>query len=198
MTTQGWFSIPLHIHRARGEEFRNLQTELFDCYNAQEFSQIDNWTADTHELSKDPFTSNVTKNCPVFLSFVDNCVNNYLNDIGSHASRDYVITQSWFTKTNKGQYAHLHEHGGADISGVYYLQTNGKDGNLKFLDPHKSYSSNYIFECLTSTDPELPLEEGLVALWPGLIQHRTEPNDTDDVRISLAFNISFRRRFDLL
>ena len=198
MTTQGWFSIPLYLNKASGEVYDEIQEELLSCCNKEKFSQIENWTDDTHELSENPFSSNVLEECPKFLDFLHVNLMSYLDDIRCSSSREYEITQSWFTKTKHRKYAHLHDHGGSDLSGVYYLQTNGRDGNLKFLDPHKSYATNYIFQSLTSSDAALPLEQGLLSLWPGMIQHRTEPNMTQDVRISLAFNLSFCRRFDII
>ena len=107
-----------------------------------------------------------------------------------------MITQSWFTKTKHRKFAHLHDHGSSDLSGVYYVQTNGEDGNLIFEDPMRSYATNYIFQSITGVNPELPPKNGLIALWPSMIQHRTQPNPTQDVRISLSFNISFIRKFD--
>ena len=106
------------------------------------------------------------------------------------------IRDSWFTKTLHNKYAHLHDHGSCDVSGVYYLKTNGEDGNLLFRDPYNACATNYIYQVTTSNDSTLPLEQGLIAFWPGMIQHRTQPNKTQHERISLSFNISFVRQFD--
>ena len=38
----------------------------------------------------------------------------------------------------------------------------------------------------------LPLENGVIALWPSVLLHNTEPNETDHERISASFNIKFR------
>ena len=77
------------------------------------------------------------------------------------------------TKTIKGRGARQHSHGLADISGVYYLDTNSKDGNLVFTNPNSNLLCNKLLEDLVSKDIELPLENGLIALWPAQLKHRT-------------------------
>ena len=196
MTTQGWFPIPLYITKASGDVYDEIQEELLSCYSKEKFSQITGWSPDTHELNENPFGRNVLGECPKFLDFLHLNLMSYLDDVGCDNSREYEITQSWFTKTKHLKCAHLHDHGGSDLSGVYYLQTNGRDGNLIFQDPHRSHAINKIFESVSINQPKMPLEQGLLALWPGMIQHQTEPNMTQDVRISLSFNLSFRIRKD--
>ena len=193
MTTQGWFPIPLYMNKAYGEVYDEIQEELLSCCNKIKFEQIANWTEDTHELSENPFGSNVLEDCPKFLDFLHDNLMSFMDDMGCPEFRKYVITQSWFTKTKHRKYAHLHDHAANDLSGVYYIQTNGNDGNLYFTDPQRT---SYIFEGLTASEPELPLEQGLLALWPSIIQHRTDPNMTHDERISLSFNIDICKKYD--
>ena len=196
MATQAWFPIPYWIETASKEVYNEIQEELLSCFNRKKFSQIEGWTDDTHELNENPFEGNVLDECPNFLNFLHINIMSYLDELKVMSPREYVITQSWFTKTKHRKFAHLHDHGSSDLSGVYYIQTNGKDGNLIFEDPMRSYATNYIFQSITGVNPELPPKNGLIALWPSMIQHRTQPNPTQDVRISLSFNISFIRKFD--
>ena len=193
MSTQAWFAIPLYVTKASGEVYNEIQEELQSCCNQRKFSRFDNWPDHTHELSDNAFSENVLKDCPKFLDFLHVNLMSYMDDIRCKSSREYEISTSWFTKTKHLKRADLHDHGGSDLSGVYYLQTNGRDGNLEFIDPHRSYATNYIFQSVTIDEPKLPLEQGLMAFWPGMIWHRTQSNQTQDERISLSFNISFRR-----
>ena len=195
MATQAWFPIPYWIETASGEVYNEIQEELLSCFNGKKFSQIEGWTSDTHELNENPFDGNVLDECPKFLDFLHANLMSYLDEIRLMSGRKYVITQSWFTKTLHNRYAHLHDHGSCDLSGVYYVQTNGEDGSLVFQDPMRSHATNYIFESITSSDPKLPPKNGLLALWPGMMQHRTEANQTQHERISLSFNISFVRQY---
>ena len=196
MSTQPWFATPVYVSDVHENEasYNAIQEELLTCCNNEKFSQVPGWAPDSHELNEDPFNNNVIKDCPIFLDFLHANIMSYLDDIRCQFPREYVITSSWFTKTLHNKYAHLHDHGSCDLSGVYYLKTNGEDGNLLFRDPNNAYATNYIYQVVTSNDSTLPLEQGLIALWPGMIQHRTQSNSTQNERISLSFNISFVRQ----
>tara|TARA_E500000331_G_scaffold329620_1_gene350400 strand:+ start:490 stop:1089 length:600 start_codon:yes stop_codon:yes gene_type:complete len=197
MTTHPWFPIPVYINKAEGEEFDNIQKELGDICDNLDFTQNPNWTSDTHDLSLGKsgsfFDDDILSEngADKFLKFIDKNVITYLNEIGCTEKRSYVIANSWFTKTKKGKYAHLHDHGWYDISGVYYLNTNGKDGHLMFPNPQKQYACNFIFSQISRSYAGLPLENGIIALWPSILQHNTETNKTDNERISISFNIKF-------
>ena len=207
MSTEGWFSIPLHSEKAEGEEYDKIQKELFDTYNQLEFSQNPDWSADTHELSPNPFgcCTLFEYNCTNFLGFLNRVLENYITNVyeqfrpradrgdappydSSKLEYRYAVTSSWFTKTTKGKYAHEHDHNGSDISGVYYLQTNGNDGNLVLTNPLRMLSNNFIM-FMTSRDQKVVLEQGRLVLWPSYIKHRVETNTTDDDRVSISFNI---------
>ena len=135
MTVRALFPIPYWINTASEEVYNEIQEELLSCFNRKKFSQVEGWSSDTHELNENPFEGNVLEECPKFLDFLDTNLMSYLDEIKVISRREYVITQSWFTKTKHRKFAHLHDHGASDLSGVYYVQTNGEDGNLVFEDP---------------------------------------------------------------
>ena len=83
-------------------------------------------------------------------------------------------------------------HGYSDISGVYYINTNGEDGNLQFDNINSSMSGNFIMGALRSKEVA-PLMNGLLMLWPGPLKHGTQTNNTDSERMSLSFNINIAR-----
>lgn len=198
MGTEAWFPIPVYVDKATGKEFEKIQHELLEIYSNIDFKQHPCWTSDTHKLSVDS-SGNFFNECILqqkqanqFLSFIHFHVKSYLKQIGCDNPRKYAIAQSWFTKTEKEKYAHLHAHGEYDISGVYYLKTNGKDGNLFFPNMHRSFASNYIMSQVSSITNTIPLENGIIALWPSMLLHNTEPNKTNHERVSISFNIKFR------
>lgn len=198
MSIEGWFALPFYLDNAEGEEYDNIQKELVDAYNQLEFSQNPQWSSDTHELSPNPFGSDTLfeYKCFNFLNFLDRSLNNYINNVyGNHTNDSetinysYIITSSWFTKTKKGKHTHLHDHNGLDISGVYYLQTNGHDGSIVFEHPMSMLSNNFIMWLITSKDKIIQPQNGKLILWPSYIRHRVETNTTDNDRISISFNI---------
>ena len=194
MPTQGWFPTPVYSDMLEGVEYDEVQQELFSAYEKLKFGQNPNWSRDTHELNENAFNQDIlTKlKCKKFLTVLDTHLNLYLDQIGCTYTRKYRIDHSWFTKTKHGHHAHKHDHGSSDISGVYYLQTNEKDGNLLLQTPHQSLQSNWIYSIINQ-DTTFPLAQGTIGLWPGNIVHGTETNKTQHERISLSFNIRYER-----
>lgn len=190
------FPIPIYLEYAEGEEFKKIEEELINVSDKTEFSQIKNWSADTHQLSENPFSNHILNEyeCIATMEFIQRNVVEYVKlSTKSNGNNQYVWSESWITKTLKGKYAHEHHHGYADISGVYYFNTNGEDGNLRFDNIHGQMAGNYIFANLPGKQP-MPLKNGLLILWPGPLKHGTLTNNTDNERMSLSFNILIGRQ----
>ena len=190
------FPIPIYLEYAEGEEFKKIEEELINVSDKTEFSQIKNWSADTHLLSENPFSNHILNEyeCIATMEFIQRNVVEYVKlSTKSNGNNQYVWSESWITKTLKGKYAHEHHHGYADISGVYYINTNQEDGNLVFDNIHSQMAGNYVFANLPGKQP-MPLQNGLLILWPGPIKHGTWENRTDNERMSLSFNIFMGRK----
>ena len=161
--------------------FSDNVLERFECHKFLEFlyKNVMRYVADLGYVDYDNI-----------VSYEDFVRDEYVDSVNS--PNQYMVAHSWFTRSNKGQYAPMHYHGSSDISGVYYLQTNGQDGNLTFYSPTKELISSFVYS-LIDDKQEIPLEQGVLALWPGLLYHTTANNETDHERISLSFNIQFPR-----
>ena len=106
--------------------------------------------------------------------------------------REYSI-ESWFSKFKKGNYAHIHHHGHADISGVYYYKTNSEDGTFFFESPNP-----YSNMCYSNSRWNLKPSPGQMVMFPGWMSHGVTTNTTDNTRISLSFNIYFKKNQGLV
>ena len=188
MSIEYHFPLPFYRRKAEGPGLEALQDELWNACNQSSFDHIPGWNKGTHKLSDNAFGDCVIKkyNCIRFIKHLDFCLKNYLE---TNSLPEYTITSSWFTKTVKHEHAHLHDHGPSDVSGVYYLQTNGEDGNLHFNSPiHFLLARNYVIGGQEG-GLEVQPQEGLLFLWPSFLMHMTAENRTDSERISLSFNI---------
>ena len=190
---------PIYQNFAQGKEFDDIQEELNTVIGKLNFSQPKLWKSknnpNTHELNEKAFSSSVLDEyeCNYTLKFINKCIIEYLNLIGNISEiPSSELQDSWITKTKKGNYAHVHTHGLTDIAGVYYISTNGKDGDLSFENLNNLLSGNYIYHVI-GQKVSAPLENGLLLLWPGNLSHSTEVNTTDNERLSLSFNINFSR-----
>lgn len=98
---------------------------------------------------------------------------------------------SWFTRFDHGDFGALHNHMNADISGCYYVRTNGRDGSINFRSPNPYFGVSPCYFDL-GQNTAVPPKEGLILLFPGWLEHGIQANTTENIRISLSFNIFFK------
>ena len=130
------------------------------------------------------------------IACIDYHLKEYLKQLATPTNLDYFIDNSWLTRTTKGKYIHQHDHGNYDISGVYYLKTNGEDGQLYFPSPHRLLAGNFIISRIVDYYQHLPLENGILAMWPSVLLHNTSTTDMNDLsKVDLPFYChSFMKR----
>ena len=202
MPVHNIFPTSVYAKQLLGSKQGKINQELYSVYNpdkmVQNTAHTHNHTS-SHEVSCDDegnmFSMNIVKETPNFCRFVEQCVINYAQELGMQAMIPFAITESWFTKTSKGQHAPMHSHGNSDISGVYYLQTNGNDGALVLKNPMTCTNNNIIMflSNMKWGQKRMPLKEGLLLLWPAFLEHGTFVNETPEDRISFSFNITLSK-----
>ena len=101
---------------------------------------------------------------------------------------------AWVNVNGKGHSNNKHSHFTSDIliSGVYYVKVPEASGNIRFYDPrgeliHKTldwkYYHNYQYHYIKP-------KEGQMIFFPCWLEHDVEPSQSNDERISIAFNVS--------
>ena len=116
-----------------------------------------------------------------------------------------VITDMWANVSGKGGYHVDHTHAGSLWSGVYYVDAPEGSGGLVIRDPRPQADTWLpVFHGPWQRRPHsLPYAimtptPGMMAMWPAWLPHHVEPNEADDTRISISFNIrqEFPEGFD--
>lgn len=130
---------------------------------------------------------------PVFASLkasLIKLVEHALRQSGNVGSCQITIA-AWANMHSKGGYNTLHLHPGHLLSGVYYLSVPPKSGAIIFRDP----KIPAIMTGLRSDKPfarnfeTVQPQETQMLLFPSWLEHRVEENESDDERISIAFNV---------
>lgn len=201
MPVHNIFPTPIYAMQLGGSTQGKINQELRSVYDPDKMvknTHTHNHLG-SHEVSCDAegnmFSINIIKETPNFCRFVEECVIDYAQELGMKAMIPFAITESWFTKTSKGQHAPLHAHGNSDISGVYYLQTNGNDGRLALRNPLNCANSNFIsfINSMKWGEKLMPLKPGLLLMWPAFLEHGTFVNETPADRISFSFNVTLSK-----
>ena len=199
MSVHGYFATPIYNSTIEGDELIAVQEELdkvvADLKAKDSFKHNDQWLPNTHKLSDTSFASNLLLDYETinFLEALKFHVYEYMRilDVPVTKIQEFRIIQSWMTNTGKHEFAHTHNHGSVDIAGVYYYKTNGADGSINFMNPIPQFST-YLFEHLPNNVSYEP-KVGKFILFPGWLDHGVPANYTDDERISISFNLNFKR-----
>jgi len=195
-----WFATPVYYDYVQSSKLEQIQAEFTRTFNALEsthrFKGPDDWN--TQLISDGNFTHNLIEEfqLAVFSAELDSHIRTYLTELNWDPVdvflATYKVTGCWMTLTGKDQYSHVHTHGDSDISGVYYYNTTGDDGDLVLVTQNKLTESSYCFKKLFSTARYRP-EVGKIILFPGWLEHGTRTNITNHARVSVSFNITFNR-----
>jgi len=113
----------------------------------------------------------------------------------------------WLNINQKGNFNPPHIHPGNDYSGVYYLCVPQDSGLIHFLDPRSAArlsspdpktekleenwyaKSNPYDSSIFSYQPE----EGKIIIFPSWLMHYSDPNRSEDLRISMPFNSKYEK-----
>jgi uncharacterized protein (TIGR02466 family) len=103
-----------------------------------------------------------------------------------------VIDSAWFNINQKGAFNQKHTHPYSFFSGIYYVKTPAKCGNLILEDPRPVEIHNPFPD---SKYPCISIEPiaGRLYVFPAYLQHSVEPNESDENRISIAFNSTYKK-----
>lgn len=99
---------------------------------------------------------------------------------------------SWWMNINKNcDYNILHNHGRADLIGVYYISAPENSGDLVLLRNDGSAYMNLYKNRNKDLKFFVPAEIGRLYIFPGHLWHYVHTNQSQENRISVSFNIYF-------
>lgn len=105
---------------------------------------------------------------------------------------DFKI-QSWVNINGKGHWNDVHNHcdNGVMLSGIFYVKCPENSGGIRFYDTRINVSKYYLnyYEEDRGNYMKINPHENLMLFFPPWIMHLVEPNQSDEERISIAFNI---------
>lgn len=118
----------------------------------------------------------------------------------THYNLEFELSNMWININRRGDYNIIHDHPGSTISGVLWVKTPKNCGSLVFHSPH-SFVQHLL---LQNVDSEIAKEqnyydnymfnpkEGTMIIFPSDLKHGVEPNESDEDRISIAFNLNYK------
>jgi uncharacterized protein (TIGR02466 family) len=105
-----------------------------------------------------------------------------------------VITEAWININQKGHFNYSHDHPGSLFSAVYYVKGGADKGELELktpIAPHTyTISSEMVgsFNAFTGHAMVIPPVTGDLLIFPSWLLHRVNMSQSEEERISIAFN----------
>lgn len=116
-------------------------------------------------------------------------------EFGQWALKDYrvEVINAWGIINPRHGYNTLHNHPLSFLSGVYYLQGNEDSGNIEFRDPREVRMMEVIPQSgnnrWTFKSVRYAPEPGRMLIFPSWLLHEVKPNQSDEDRICISFNV---------
>ena len=116
-----------------------------------------------------------------------------------HLALKPVLGNMWANINYPGCFNRPHIHPNSSFSGVYFIKTPQKSGNLMVYDPRPGVQMAMPTRKEGKLPPELWREvhyepvAGRCIMFPSWLWHEVKPNQSNDIRISVSFNFLQRK-----
>ena len=166
-----------------------------DAHGVNVSNKGDSWHSPDGLMSRpEPGFSTISKMFPIAAS-------SYAQQIGAKINiANYEFeANAWVNINKKGGFNSIHTHGRFHISGVYYVNQpavkSGQSGMIEFVN---SRFDHHIYQELNADAfaPKVSMrpKAGEMIVFPSTLLHSVYPNDTEEERITIAWNLIFRKK----
>jgi|TARA_X000000368_G_scaffold68980_1_gene49890 uncharacterized protein (TIGR02466 family) len=116
--------------------------------------------------------------------------------------KKFEYSALWFNINKKGDYNISHHHPDCELSGVLWIKTPPNCGVIEFESSCNYFAFNYLhslneeYKYDTKNYPLYTFNptEGRMLIFPSYLRHQVEPNESDEERISVSFNLTIENR----
>ena len=130
------------------------------------------------------------------MAHVDEAAKNVMKFLGQNPE-PLIVTGCWANISGKDAYHKEHSHPNNFLSGVFYVKVPKGGDTINFHDPRsESHIIAPHFENPSMRNISTMFVEakaGRMMLFPSWLRHSVDPNASNDLRVSISFNLMFRR-----
>lgn len=106
------------------------------------------------------------------------------------------LHNSWANINDKGAWNKPHKHNGCWLSGVFYIQADGDEGNFIAMSDTSKIMGDFPNSPRLNENESFEPKTGMLYIFPSGLTHMVEPNTTDKDRYSISFNMGIQYRTD--
>lgn len=167
-------------------------------------------SSQNNDLTTDYLAQNFLNTEHPVVEWLQKCLNHGVSEYLQLCKIDYSVDwtlQAWANINRRGDYHNVHNHPHSYLSGTYYIamptsasrehlsRADLNPGAISFYDP-RAQANMLAIKGDAQVDPEyrvLP-EPGMLLLWPSFVHHMVHPNLSDELRVSVSFNVILKWR----
>jgi len=158
-------------------------------------SNVNGWHSDEFDLKNE--------NLKNFISEISKNIGSAIKDMDWDLETQIVkITSMWSIINNKDAFNEKHHHGNSALSAAYYVKAEQNAGNIVFYDPRQANVFHHpISKQVNSVNAQVQSitpKAGTLVLFPSYLEHKVNPNLSNEERIVISFNVALIRKKDLL
>ena len=193
ITKEEWWATPIWYFSISETQI-NPNLIKKECYKEQSnskgrlISNIHGWQSDdVFANPKIPNISNLIKTIEVYSKDI-------FQDYGVRKDINLIIANSWININSPSSYNSTHIHPTPGLSGVYYVSAPKNSGNILFHNNSMMQFINGTYLDTTTENKNTPdvikyePRTGRVIIFPAWLPHSVEINNSNEDRISIAFN----------
>lgn len=186
------FPCPIYQNFIDSESFLQIQKDTYNFINNNNNLFKQPWACPTQSTFETPLEENI--NSKTLNEKIQFYVQEYCKVWNWSIPLSIKLANCWVNIAKNKDYQEIHNHGKALISGVIYINVNKESGNFQLINPLSS-------EAILLEDPRsfpniysIQPQPGMVILFPGWMNHRVLPNESNIDRISISFNIYIKTK----
>ena len=205
---EDWFSVPILVHQIVDSELRQIQKEIEFAVPLVRMTDLTNpWSDNVRTDFKYGKYSKEEKGflhqygCKTLIDKINKLSEHFLvaHKVEQNLGK-FEIINSWINFNENGSFQYPHSHDTRKysnhevyLSGTYFFDTNGKDGDITFISPNILHvtESDIFSHARVSYKPEI----GKLLMFPSWLSHQVGLNKTDNLRISISFNIGLYKKY---
>jgi len=179
----------------REELIKTIQTE----HKNQPVKKPSSWADNVHtSIQYDGYKNNLDyfqkAGIPISLvTELDKIVQAFVSDLSITDIGRFYIAEMWYNAYSNAQFQHMHKHSNQNnmmFSGVYYMKFNKDEHSAtRFYNPHFEVDFDKVrHNPLFVAKPKI--RENDVFIFPSDVGHDVEEQRSEDLRITIAFNVA--------
>jgi uncharacterized protein (TIGR02466 family) len=187
------FSTPIYEYDGTIDEIFLVQSEIKNklpkIQQTDTFKNPPGWNDGVQTNIKSRYNTIEDFQMTNLSAYIEKHVRNYIKMIDAWEPMPNKLAHSWINLVSKDQWQDWHQHHDATISGTYYYQTSGSDGDIIFRTPNQFVELElFSLGTMVRKQHTITPKNGKIVLFPGWLSHKVDRNTSDTTRISISFN----------